>query len=490
VHRSSRGRQFRVPETSARGRRAVRAALALVVVGFMAAPLVFWDRGIVDTETTFFIQHYLGGRSLLRKVFDPRANDLKMYQARELSYFIDYLDAQAFRRLLNRGVVLLIPASGVAASLVTVVTFFWGIRRVTPGIAPLTATLILLVYVTNFVYLVTLGVFYRSSKPLVAATLLVTLFYVAHVVARRAHNIARPHVFTTSSLYVFALTSIMSLLDRQGFFYTVVLAVALGACFMFRRPCLDLLAGAVAAIWAMLLYNLAIGPAIIHAVNGYWPSFEYQQLPAVVLLTEPHHLREAAELVVGSTRVLLGSFPIWAYLVGAAAWLLIMGIADQKSGDRNRESDTAESVVWKQGSRTWVLPIVLCTVAVASQVLMFALMIVRHPQVYAWPDHRLWYYPLPYQAALLFGLTLLVGYVVRHGGARRVLAVNVVLVLMVVGNITSWREHRGGMLRSPWFPTVYYQSAALKESLRDRRPALDLNRSYEGFYEFCVRRLP
>lgn len=136
-----------------------------------------------------------------------------------------------------------------------------------------------------------------------------------------------------------------------------------------------------------------------------------------------------------------------------------------------------------------MLPALLIGLAIGSQVVMFTLMILRHQPVHEWPDHRLWYYPLPYQAFLLFGMALLVGRLVSRD-KRRVLAVNVTLIVVIIGNIASWRGHRDTLLQSPWFPTVYSQSAALKESLRDRRPAPDLNKSFRGFYEYCVRRMP
>jgi len=277
----------------------------------------------------------------------------------------------------------------------------------------------------------------------------------------------------------------MSLLDRQGFFYTVVLVGALAVCVLFRVRRVDLLAGAFAAASAMLLYNVAIGPAIVHAVNGYWPGLDYQKLPATALVTDARYTLASLELVAETARIMLGSFPAWVYVLGAGGGLVIA------FGRRPRHRDSA---LGSRGgalrTRPWMLPCLLLLLVASSQVLMFALMILRHPPVYEWPDHRLWYYPLPYQAVLLFGMAMLLGKGLIRGGHKQVWAVNLLLVVVVIGNISHWRDYRRAMLRSPWFPTVYYQSGALKHSLRDRRPAPYLNREYGGFYEFCVRRLP
>jgi hypothetical protein len=45
-------------------------------------------------------------------------------------------------------------------------------------IRPITVTLVLLLYLTNHVYVVTTAVYYRSAKPLLAPVLLATLFCV------------------------------------------------------------------------------------------------------------------------------------------------------------------------------------------------------------------------------------------------------------------------------------------------------------------------
>ncbi len=456
---------------------------ALVSLGSIAAPLLVWDGGLVETETTYFIQRYLDGRSVVRKVFDPHGNDLQTYQARELSYSIDCLDAHVFRLLLTKGIVVLIPFSNAVAPFLTVAAFSWGTLRVAPHLGSTTMGLMLLVYVTNFVHLVTAGVFYRSAKPLLAPTLLAALFYVYDVVSERRTTLPdRPRFFTRSFFAVVGFGCVLSLLDRQGFFYTVVLLAALLFVAVFRRNCLDLLSGAFLATCLMVLYNVAIGPWIIHQVNGYWPSFHYQRLSTATLLAEPSRfMRQAIELLSQSARVLLGSFPIWVYAVGAGVCLAVTALGSP--------SVSSQSRTWLMVAKRYMWPALLIAVVVASQVVMFALMILRHQPVYDWPDHRLWYYPLPYQAVLLFGMTLLVGRVLRRD-KQRVVVVNFVLAIVVIGNVSSWREHRDVLLRSPWFPTVDHQSVLLKKSLRDRTPAPDLNKAYGGFYEYCVRRMP
>jgi len=460
----------------------------LLALAFMSVPFFYWDGGILDKEATFFIQQYLRGGTVLQKVFDPYANDLRTYQARELSYFFDYLDAQSFRILLGYGIVVLIPASAVLASLVTLLAFYWGTSWVTPHLNRLTAFLVLLVYVTNFVYLVTLGVFYRSTKPLLASTLLATLFYVTAAAKRelQAKN-AHPRFLAASFLTVFGLTSVMSLLDRQGFFYTLVISAGLVVFYLFRRTRVDLLAGACAASCFMLLYNLLIGPIIIQSINGYWPSFEYQRLSAPALFSDSRYGIGAVKLLMQSSSSMLGSLPLWGY--GLAAVTATLAWHSGRNGDR--QSTAFRWPDWRMVHKSsWSLTGVLVALAVGSQVLMLALMILRHPPVFDWPDHRLWYYPLPWQTVVLFGMVLAVHWLLAGASKKRIVAVNLLLIIIIISNVANWSQHRRVMLHSPWFPGVYIQSRALKYSLRERTPAPYLDREYRALYDFCVRRMP
>jgi hypothetical protein len=92
------------------GLRLGQAALWAAAVGFVLAPFFYWRGGLLETEATQFIPHYLDARPLLQKVFDPRTNDFGAYQARELSYLLDWVNAHVFDALLSHGAVVFVPA--------------------------------------------------------------------------------------------------------------------------------------------------------------------------------------------------------------------------------------------------------------------------------------------------------------------------------------------------------------------------------------------
>ena len=268
-----------------RGAYAVRALVAAAIV----APFWFWKGGVLELEVLQFIQQYLDGRSLLRKVFDPYANDFGTYQARELSYFFDYLDAQVFRRLMAMDITWFIPATAILASALIVTVFFVSVRRYR-AIPPLTAGLLLLLYLTNYVHAVTMGVFYRSTKPLLAPVLMATAFFIATLLrvpergqpafdGAQASPSDRPGAEPRNLLIVFALFCTMALLDRQGFFYAAVGVLVLAGAAILRRVRWGVVAAGIAAVACMHLYNVWLGPALVSAVSGYVPNLNYQDVP-------------------------------------------------------------------------------------------------------------------------------------------------------------------------------------------------------------------
>jgi hypothetical protein len=448
----------------------VRVPMALAAFVFAVLPAAYWDGGLIEKESTFFVRQYLDGRPVLQKVFDPHANDIGTYQARELSYFFDWMDAQALRASVANDPGFLVPFSALAAGCLTVAIFVVSTARWFPRVPPVTATLILLLYLTNHVYSVTTAVYYRSAKPLLAPIILAALFHLAGVFARPGAPAAiDARILTRGSVVTFLLGCTMSLLDRQGFFYAFVMVVALALWHRARHNVRDCLLGGVAAVAAMVVYNVALGPWLVRSINGYSPSFEYQQVDVHHLIRHPLHFVQAIRLLVEHAQVVLGSVPLW--LCGAAgAMLLVL---------RSRRR-TAHATV---PSRSGVSPARRIAAAVAvSQVIMFAVMIVRHPPIWDWQDHKLWYYPLPFQVLVLFGVLIVIDRALQSQRVRP-LILNAALVLVVAANLSSWPRYRTLMLSSEWFPAVYQQSNLLKRSLERRTPADGLDPDYRRFYD-------
>ena len=436
------------------------AAIALL---FVVAPALFWGgRAVFDETLSFVLRRYWSGRSALQIVFDPRGWDF--YQARELSYALDFLDARWVRWLLSRDILFFVPPSSILASLAFVAIGLWLAPRALPTLDRATRWLVLLVFLSNFVFLSTMGWLYRATKPLVAPLLLGLLLVV--VAEHREPRLGPRAAFAT----VFATSLAMSLLDRQGLFYVLALAGCLALAWRSTQRGLALALGAFAAAAAWAAYNYALGPWIIHAVNGYWPEFRFQRLRPARLL-QPHPWLAAVDLLGDWTSVLLGGLPPLAIaaaaLAAGAAWAW---------RHRRRRPLTA-------------LGVALGAAALVGQLAMIAIMVQRHEPV-TWADHRLWYYPLPYQALVAFGLLWALDRRSVARGASTTRLVRLGLAAVAVANVAQWPEKRLVMQTEPAFADEVRGSTLLSRSLGGTRADHGLAGDHRRFYFECLGRFP
>jgi len=301
----------------------------------------------------------------------------------------------------------------------------------------------------------TTGLLYRATKPLVAPLLLVLLLL---IVAELRRPRLRP---VAAFLATFATSLAMSLLDRQGLFYLLVVAGVVGVVWLRTRRGLRMLLGLAAAILACFLYNDRLGPWLIHSLNGYWPDRSFEQLDPRWLLS-PAPWADATRLVGDWTRVLAGGIPpggiLAAVLVAAAVWAW-----------RGRRHPRRVAFVLAAGAA-----------AAIAQTSMVAMMVARYRTI-TWIDHRFWYYPLPFQALLVFGMLWgLERLALARGSLPRPLPI--VLAGLVVANVAQWPERRYIMQSGPWFSGVARRSALLVRSWRNGRPELRLDGEYRHFY--------
>ena len=201
-------------------------ACGLITLLCVFIPAVFWKGGVLEGEAISFIINYADDRTVLQKVFATQLNDFDTFQARELSFFFDYLDASFYLFLLrNFDVAFFIPLSALVSSLLIILIYRRGVRFTLPGIDRLTAELSLLPFLTCFVFVSTMGVFYRSGKPLLAPVLLALMFHILGTAQSRAAGSAFEKgwaLVNRQSLIALGLLLLGALLDRQGFFYVLI----------------------------------------------------------------------------------------------------------------------------------------------------------------------------------------------------------------------------------------------------------------------------
>jgi hypothetical protein len=108
----------------------------------------------------------------------------------------------------------------------------------------------------------------------------------------------------------------------------------------------------------------------------------------------------------------------------------------------------------------------------------------------AWVSHRLWYYPFPYQAVLVFGLLWLLDCGARAGRSRLPIAVPATLAALVVLNVARWPEKSAEIASEPMFADNLRRSELLARSLETGRAEPLLDADYRRFYFECLSSFP
>jgi hypothetical protein len=430
----------------------------LLALALVAAPVLFWDGGVAEEEALGFLRAHWSDRPALQKIFNPRGYDF--YQGRELSYAVDFLDAQWIGLLFESDRFSFVPPSALLASLGFVAAFRWGVPRALPGVPGLTAALVLLLYLSNFAFLSTMGMLYRAAKPLVAPLLLFALLF-----SLREHR--RGPTETAAPVWpLFAAGAAMSLLDRQGLFYLACLTLALAFVWMRSRRGGRIALAAGAAVAVALVYNYLLGPWLVYAANGYWPSMRFQTLDPG-WLADPGAWREGLTILGDWTSVLFGSLPSSLLLAAAVGAMAVLVRAHRRG------------IVHMTPAVGWML-----LLGAVAQVAMVAVMARRHEPV-TWGDHRIWYYPLPFQAVVIFGLLWALERVARARGGTLPRLAPALLLALVVMNVVHWPRLEQTMRSGPWFADVMRRSDLLKESLRRGVPAPLMDDDYRRFFFEC-----
>lgn len=428
---------------------------------FAFSPALFFMGRAFDEEIPPALGRNWSEWSFLRKAVDTRGWDF--YQGRELSIAIDVLDQQWLRWLMNQDVLWFVAPSLVLASLAYLPIGIWLVPRAFPSIDWRSRWLALAVLLSCFVHQSTGGLLNRATKPLVAPLLLALSLIVAA-------ELREPRLTSRrAAAVVFALGLALALLDRQGLFYLLLLVAGLSGYWVLRRRGLPLLGGAAAAVVVWQLYFHLLGPRLVQHAAGYWPSMKFQRL-ALGRLLRPEPWIQGLDLLGDWTSVLLAGLP--AGLALAAAVVGFLGWA------------------WRQRSRPGRVALVAaCALgAMIAQATMVAMMVDRHAPV-LWPGSRLWNYPLPYLAFLLFSLLFVLD---RLLAWRASLARPAALLLGVVVavNAARWPELRIAMTEDPPFREQQRRSEEFVRSWWEGAASPSLDGAQRRLFFDCLASFP
>ena len=256
---------------------------SILLIFLLAFQLIIELGGTSHGESNCFLLLYNFTPNLLKTVFDPLRTDWNLYQSRELSYFIDAIDARFIGWCIRNKMAHFYSLSAVVAAILTVVIQQWGFAKGFPKLncyAGLVISVIWLWTPCNFEHH-----FFRSGKPLTALGITCLLFSVK-VLCECNEKKTKSIAAVLSGLAVL----LTPMVDRQGLFLIAASGCFFALATMFypaddrKKSVFKLLAcGCVFSVALQTLLNTVITPAIINALNGYTPSFEYQNMPVTAV---------------------------------------------------------------------------------------------------------------------------------------------------------------------------------------------------------------
>ena len=393
----------------------VFALMLIIMVGVWCASLKT-TRPVIHREAETFLTFYgnpTGGFwSEVAKCFDPVSTDWDNYQARELGYAFEYIDAQMLL-LLNK-----IPFFSygfrsfiqITFAVLTGFVLYFIARELLPTFRRTSCMVLAMLFPLSAQMLVMHGLYFRSGKT-------VTAFWTALwilCIIRWLKPVVKPR--NVVAYILLSLGAFLSFItDKQGVMiglWLIGLSLIMAGIRRYQNnTCRHLLffAGSFFAAFCFYLYwDYKLCPYIIKAVNGYYPDRGWSSLSfflhhdgASYIGGLWHGFKLSAlqiQLAFGNIwdgNVLSWGFALAAYVLIA---LSVIKIDPRTSGNAYGNS--------KRGLTDKLALAVMLVTALMSCVFMIMLLYMRHNPL-AWED--LWKGGYYYQsAALILILALMI----------------------------------------------------------------------------------
>jgi hypothetical protein len=301
------------------------AAASLLI---LLARIVFGTVPSTHPEANCFIMHYNSDAPLLNLIFDPLCTDWASFQARELSYLLDYFDAKFIFYSIQLRHAHFYSLTALILLMLSAILIHKKLKKLYPEGDAKIIFIIPLMYVTAFAEQTG---FFRSAKPAVAFLLLWVFFTVAEM-------IKMPEKFNSFKTCIPMAIPLLSMpfFDRIGFFITAVCSAGAAVMLLFfacnytfgmnknadpfKKPFLIFSLTALTSVIISLIYNFALAPWIVQKLNHYPVSYEYQ-----TFTTNPSALSDGALYIMENYGGFF--FPIYRNAAFAAGLVICLFLA-------------------------------------------------------------------------------------------------------------------------------------------------------------------
>jgi len=412
-------------------------------LGFIVASVVYQQGGWLFVESDWFLIDHLSERPFLSKVICPHSHDAGMYQARELSHVLEFIDAHFIYWSVTRKMPHFYSVTNFALLFALSLAFWRNITKYLNTDPVIGLLLLGMFWTTPCIFLS--GVYMRAAKQGAAVVLFLLVWLIVRKSARHARTesggagAAADGLGFKVSLWgqTFLLGLMLCWMDRQGFFLAAVIVVSVvafgvGPHLPHRAVYLTAL---LAALGVHSVYNYEIGPVLIRRLTGFEVSFEYQKLPLGEL--RPEHLWQGTMLLLDNFRYFFGNVTrgLAVFLLGGMIWLYARARAPSLPPRNGRLSLESKGF--------FGLLLILWLVLI---IVMNTLMVLRHEALY-WEELRAYSYWIPTTVLVLIAVTFAV-HLFTQASLVPLRVSRLLLAAAMFSNLTSLPEHnlitRGG----------------------------------------------
>ncbi|MDH7476049.1 MAG: hypothetical protein QHH09_01085 [Microgenomates group bacterium] len=365
----------------------------LIFAVFFIGMLIFQHGGIIQYEPLIRIPIYIDQRPFLLKVFDVNKNELfGWYQARELSYVFDILDAY----FIKWSAFFHLPHYYSLTYFICLIVILGLTLRISQKNFKYKSypamMLLMIVFLSSPIFFLNINVV-RSAKILTGFFLLLSIFFILE-----------------NKKFLLIPFLLLTLVDRQGFYYTFVFAIDFFIIYLYLKDkrFLRYFIIAITAVIINTFYNLLLAPFLIKTVAGYWPSFFYQimnkiQPSDVNLIVDPLFFTfDSFSYFFGNNRLL-------AFLCFG---LLIYFFIKLESNEKIKS-----------------LKIFLTFLAILEIFFLNTILIFRHPFI-VWPEVRISYYTIPILILLLVFSLYVVNQIIHFYPKIEILLIPTLLIII------------------------------------------------------------
>lgn len=393
---------------------------------FISSVFMVQRTGLLHPEALERIPNYLDERNLFQKVYDIDRNEYGLYQARELSHFFDYIDANFIKLSVLIGLSHFFSLTYFISIFSIIVLSLYISRANFNHKNFLAPSLIILIFLFSPVTFFSTYMF-RSAKVLVALGIILTFFSAARYLSQKSNKFK-------IGLVVIASTLFLAFADRQGFYILLSFAgfVILNFLFFKKKKYLNLFKLLTVGTFISLFYSYLAAPLLIKINLGHFPNFSYHKID--FQLAKPIFFRYST----------LYSLDIFKYFFGnlnrfLALFFLLNFITIYIVNQAKKIEERLKYVA-------------LILLAIFSILILNTLLILKHNAIPLEEVRRV-YYSLPLSAIILLAALFLSGTILKnYPKAQKYLSI--ALFLIVILNILAIDGHyqivKNGLLKDDY----------------------------------------